>query len=149
MSMGTTIRFSRPRPVIRHARTKSTPEQESLEARRSLFILVGSFFVTAVVMCVVVVAMVASTWTGVIIMSAFVLVFALLKIVLADALIYAMLRYDATCVDVPVPPGHVPMKRYRRYAPFAQERGINRRRNSWPKPRKLRVASGDSYSRPL
>ncbi|HJU11551.1 MAG TPA: hypothetical protein VJ728_11775 [Candidatus Binataceae bacterium] len=147
--MGTTIKLSRPRAVIRHSRIKSTPEQESLEARRSLFILVGSFFVTAVVMCVVVVAMVASTWTGVIIMSAFVLVFALLKIVLADALIYAMLRYDATCVDVPVQPGPAPIKRYRRYAPFGQTRGINGRRNSSPEPRKLRVASGDSRSTPL
>jgi len=100
--MGSIIRFARPRPVIRHARAKVSVERESREARRSLFILVGSFFVTATVMCAVVVAMVSTTWTDVVIMSAFVLVFALLKIVLANALIYTMLRYDAASADPPV-----------------------------------------------
>src|SRR6516162_539565 len=99
--MGSIVRFARPRPVIRHSHSRGVPvERESIAARRSLFILIGSFFITSVVMCAVVVAMVARTWTGVLVMSAFVLVFALLKIVLADALIYAMLRYDATTADV-------------------------------------------------
>jgi protein-S-isoprenylcysteine O-methyltransferase Ste14 len=98
--MGSIVRFERPRPVIRHRRAKIAEEHESREARHSLFILIGAFFVTATVMCVVVVAMVSSTWTDVLLMSAFVLVFALLKIVLANALIYTMLRYDETSVDV-------------------------------------------------
>src|SRR5437763_1269551 len=95
-SMGSIVRFARPRPVIRQPRAKVAAEQESREAQRSLVILIGAFFVTATVMCAVVVAMVSSTWTDVVMMSAFVLVFALLKIVLANALIYTMLRYDAT-----------------------------------------------------
>jgi len=98
--MGSIIRFARPRPVIRQPRAKVAPDQESDEARRSLIILIGAFFVTAVVMCAAVVAMVSSTWTDVLMMSAFVLVFALLKIALANALIYTMLRYDATTADV-------------------------------------------------
>jgi hypothetical protein len=101
--MGSIIRFTRPRPVIRQPRAKVPVERESREARRSLFILIGSFFVTATIMCAAVVAMVSSTWTDVLIMSAFVLVFALLKIALANALIYAMLRYDAASVEAPVP----------------------------------------------
>ena len=92
--MGSIIKFARPRPVLRQPPAKAAIERESRETRRSLFILISSFFVTATVMCAVVVATVSSTWTDVIIMSVFVLVFALLKIVLANALIYAMLRYD-------------------------------------------------------
>ncbi len=111
--MGSIMKFARPRPFIRqhpHPRVtalaeqqasaaplalsrnkagegpRTAAEQEAREARRSLFILIGSFFVTATVMCGAVVAMVSSTWTDVIIMSAFVLVFALAKIVLANAL---------------------------------------------------------------
>jgi uncharacterized protein (DUF983 family) len=103
--MGSIIRFARPRPVIRQPRAKVAPDQESDEARRSLIILIGAFFVTAVVMCAAVVAMVSSTWTDVLMMSAFVLVFALLKIALANALIYTMLRYDATTADVPAGAG--------------------------------------------
>src|SRR5712692_7511738 len=113
--MGSIIRFARPSPLIRLPK-KVPAEQESREARRSLFILIGSFFVTAVVMCAAVVAMVSSTWTDVIIMSAFVLVFALLKIVLANALIYVMLRYDAETLNAPVQTGLVGS--YRRFAPI-------------------------------
>jgi hypothetical protein len=58
-------------------------------------------------MCAAVVAMVSSTWTDVIVMSAFVLVFALLKIVLANALIYTMLRYDAESLKVPTHSGMI------------------------------------------
>jgi membrane protein YdbS with pleckstrin-like domain len=105
--MGSIIRFARPRPLIRHPRAKIAGEQETLEARRSLFILIGSFFVTATVMCAAVVVMVSNTWTDVVIMSAFVLVFALLKIVLANALIYTMLRYDAETANVPLQAGVV------------------------------------------
>jgi uncharacterized membrane protein len=130
--MGSIVRLARPRPVIRHPRSKVAVEQESREAQRSLFILIGSFFVTALVMCASVVAMVSSTWTDVIIMSAFVLVFALLKIVLANALIFAMLRYDATNADPPV--GSRAIARYRRFALIRQPPGSRRGTN-------LRMAS--------
>jgi len=110
--MGSIVRYARPRPLIRHPLTTNALERESGEARRSLFILVGSFFVTAMVMCAAVVATASSTWTDVIVMSAFVLVFALLKIVLANALIYTMLRYDAATPEVPLPAS--PIRSYRR-----------------------------------
>jgi hypothetical protein len=92
--MGSIVTFARPRPLIRDSK-KIEPERESRDARRALFILIGSFSATALVMCVAVVAAVSSTWTDVLVMSAFVLVFALLKIVLANALMFAMLRADS------------------------------------------------------
>jgi hypothetical protein len=100
--MGSIIKFARPRPRIPDAPAKISPQRESRETHRSLFVLTGSFFITATVMCAVVVATVSSTWTDVLVMSAFVLVFALLKIVLANALIYTMLRYDAETANAPV-----------------------------------------------
>jgi hypothetical protein len=91
--MGSIVRFARPRPMIRLPQ-KAEAERESREAERSLFILIGSFFATALLMCAVVVAMVSKTWTDLIMISAFVFVFALVKIALANALIYVMVRYD-------------------------------------------------------
>ena len=111
--MGSVIRFARPRPLIRHAAAKSSVSAETREARRSLFILTGSFLVIAIVMCATVVVTVSSTWTDVIIMSAFVIVFALLKIVLANALIYTMLSYDAATAEARPPTDGAPS--YRRY----------------------------------
>lgn len=138
--MGSIVKFARPRPAIRNTRLKIASEHESLDARRSLFILIGAFFVTATVMCVAVVAMVSSTWTDVLVMSAFVLVFALLKIVLANALIYTMLRYDATTEDVPAQSRAIPG--YARVASIRQTPIINGRRSKSLKTNKLRVAIG-------
>jgi uncharacterized protein (DUF983 family) len=100
--MGSIVTFVRPRPLVR-APKRIEPERESRDARRALFILIGSFFATALVMCVAVVAAVSSTWTDVLVMSAFVLVFALLKIVLANALMFAMLRADSHDRTVVIP----------------------------------------------
>jgi hypothetical protein len=117
-------------------------ERESREAQRSLFILVGSFFVTATVMCAVVVAMVSTTWTDVFIMSAFVLVFALLKIVLANALIYTMLRYDAATAD---PPARAETIRgYPRFALIRQAPLVKGQRTGSLKTNKLRVATSNA-----
>jgi len=138
--MGTIVRFARPRPVIRHPRTKVAIERESLEARRALFILIGAFFVTATVMCATVVAMVSSTWTDVLIMSAFVLVFALLKIVLANALIYTMLRYDATTADVPTQTRAI--AGYARLVSIRQPPAVNGTRTRSLKTNKFKVATG-------
>jgi hypothetical protein len=135
--MGSIVRFARPRPVIRQSR-RVPVESESVAARRSLFILIGSFFITAVVMCAAVVAMVASTWTDVLIMSAFVLVFALLKIVLANALIYTMLRYDAATADVPTRTRAI--GRYHRFTSFRQLPVETASRTRSQKTGKLRVA---------
>lgn len=139
--MGSIVRFARPRPVIRHPRPIPV-ERESAAARRSLYILIGSFFITAVVMCAVVVAMVASTWTDVILMSAFVVVFALLKIVLADALIYTMLRYDSATAEVPIATRDD--GRYRRFASFRQFPIETKSRANSRKTGRLRVAVPNS-----
>src|SRR5215472_14664998 len=127
-SMGSTIRFLRPRPRIRHPQPKIAVDRETHEARRSLFILIGSFFLTATAMCAAVVVMVSHTWTDVIIMSAFVLVFALLKIVLANALIYTMLRYDAATTNVASPADTV--RSYRRFAPIRRAPAVKVRRRA-------------------
>ncbi len=134
--MGSIVKYARPRPLIRQPQAKIAVEQETREARRSLFILIGSFFVTATVMCAVVVAMVSSTWTDVIIMSAFVLVFALLKIVLANALIYTMLRYDAATTNLASPTGAV--RSYRRFEPIRQAPAVKVRQRASLKISKLR-----------
>jgi uncharacterized protein (DUF983 family) len=139
-SMGSIIRFAHPRPVIRQPRAKVAAEQESDEARRSLIILIGAFFVTATVMCAAVVAMVSSTWTDVLMMSAFVLVFALLKIALANALIYTMLRYDATTADVPARAGAT--GRYARFSSIRQPPGVKASQSRSPKVNKFRLATG-------
>ena len=139
--MGTIIRYARPRPLIRHPQAKSAVQRETREAHRSLFILIGSFFVTAMVMCAAVVVMVSNTWTDVIIMSAFVLVFALLKIMLANALIYTMLRYDAATADIPVRDEAV--RGYRRFAPIRQAPAVKVRERGSLKISRLRAATGN------
>ena len=140
--MSTIIRYARPRPLIRHPQAKSAVQRETREAHRSLFILIGSFFVTAMVMCAAVVVMVSNTWTDVIIMSAFVLVFALLKIMLANALIYTMLRYDAATGDIPVRTGAV--RGYRRFTPIRRAPPVKISGKGSLKISKLRPASGNA-----
>jgi hypothetical protein len=140
--MGSIVKYARPRPLIRQPRAKIAADQEMREARRSLHILIGSFFVTALVMCAVVVAMVSNTWTDVIIMSAFVLVFALLKIVMANALIYTMLSYDAATANVARPTDAV--KSYRRFAPIRRPPATKVRRRA--SITKLRDTTGSRQS---
>ena len=140
--MGSIMKFERPRPLIRRPRAKVAVEAETREARRSLFILIGSFFVTAVVMCAAVVVMASSTWTDVMVMSAFVLVFALLKIVLANALIYTMLRYDAESANVPRQAGVV--RGYRRFVPIRRAPSLKAAGRGAIKISKQRVATADA-----
>jgi len=140
--MGSIIRYARPRPLIHHPRAKNAVERETLEARRSLFILIGSFFVTATIMCAAVVVMVSSTWTDVIIMSAFVLVFALLKIMLANALIYTMLRYDAATANIPVRAGAG--RGYQRFSSIRKAPAIKVRGRGSLKIIKPRTATGNA-----
>lgn len=144
--MGSIIRFARPRPVIRQPRAKIDAERESREAQRSLLILIGSFFITAIVMCAAVVAMVSSTWTDVLMMSAFVLVFALLKIVLADALIYTMLRYDAATAKATAETGAVGS--YRTFAPIRKPPARGARRTGPLRTSDLRLATGKTRTTP-
>ena len=151
--MGTTVRFARPRQLIsKHPHTpdaqnhntggrgaRTALEHETREASRSLLILTSAFLVTATVMCGAVVAAVSSTWSDVIIMSAFVLVFALLKIALANALVYTMLRYDAATTS---PVHTVAARRYRRFASITQPQVANEQRRGSPKVGNLRIVTG-------
>jgi hypothetical protein len=70
-------------------------ESESREAARSMRVLLWTFALTAIAMCITVVACFASSWTQVMWISAFLLVFTLCKIGLANALFYVMVHYDA------------------------------------------------------
>lgn len=90
--MGSVVQLSH-RPARRNWQ-KPAPGAEADDAAKSIRILVGTFGATAIVMSVVVVAVASNTWTDVIVMSAFVIVFALTKIALADALFYVMIRSD-------------------------------------------------------
>jgi hypothetical protein len=139
--MGSIVKLARPRPLIRLPE-KLPAEREAAEARRALFILIGSFFGAAVVMCAAVVVMVSTTWTDVIVMSAFVLVFALLKIVLANALIYTMLRYDAA--DQKALAEADPVAPFRRLAPFRQAQTPKSRRANGGKTGTLKLATVNS-----
>lgn len=91
--MGSVVQLKRRPPRLPTVR-RPAADLETRESTRSLLILMGGFFFTAVVMCMAVVIAAASTWTDVAVISAFVIVFALLKIVLANALFWAMIRYD-------------------------------------------------------
>lgn len=57
-------------------------------------ILMGGFFGTALIMCVAVVIAASTTWRDVMVISFFVFVFALIKILMANALFFALIRYD-------------------------------------------------------
>jgi hypothetical protein len=134
--MGSIIRFAHPRPQIRLPGKPST-ERESREANRALFILIGSFFGTALLMCVVVVVMVSKTWADLVMISTFVFVFALLKVGLANALIYAMVRFDSAYAGPPTRDRAV--SRFR--SPTYRQPPKNRR-TSPLRSDKLRVAPG-------
>ena len=99
--MGSVIQISRRRPVRRIARPSPT-DTEGREAIRSLYILIGGFFATALIMCAAVVAALSNTWTDVLVISSVVFVFALVKIIIANVLMYVMIRADETAEQAPV-----------------------------------------------
>jgi nitrate/nitrite transporter NarK len=85
-------------------RERSGPS-EAIAAREeaaSLRILLWTFALAAIAMCLTVVVTLSRTWTEMLWVSAFVLVFALLKIALANALFYVMINYDKDARPVPV-----------------------------------------------
>src|SRR5271155_4098426 len=91
--MGSIVQLKR-RSFVRRPQ-KAPANAESRQAANSLLILISAFGATAIVMSIAVVVVASSTWTDVLVMSAFVFVFALAKIVLADVLFYLMMRSDA------------------------------------------------------
>jgi hypothetical protein len=90
--MGSLVQLSRRRPS--HGRLNFPSEAETRESSNSLFVLVGVFSAAAIAMSVALVVAASSTWADVTLISVFILVFALVKIALANALFYAMIRFD-------------------------------------------------------
>ncbi|HEX4209387.1 MAG TPA: hypothetical protein VHY56_03270, partial [Candidatus Binataceae bacterium] len=70
------------------------PSREAEESRRSLIVLVGTFTFAAVAMSVAVVVTASDSWAEAVPMIVCVVVFALLKVVLADAAFFGMLKAD-------------------------------------------------------
>jgi hypothetical protein len=95
--MGSVVELTRRRAaVIRPAaRPKAKPAREAEESRRSLIVLVGTFTLIAVAMSVAVVIAASSSWADAVPMILTIVVFALAKVVLADAAFFGMLRADA------------------------------------------------------
>lgn len=75
-------------------RADASAEITAREERTSLRVLLWTFALSAIAMCVTVVVTLARSWTEFWWISAFVLVFALLKIALANALFYVMINFD-------------------------------------------------------
>lgn len=92
--MGSIVQLSR-RSVSRQVPAASVEEREAREAKTALLILIGALTVAAIAMSAAVIATEANTWDDVMVMTAFVMVFALLKVGLANALFYVMMRADA------------------------------------------------------
>ena len=91
--MGLIVQFGRRRALDASTRTTSSQSHDADE-RRALVILAVVFAATAVAMGIAVVVAGSSTWTEAVPLIAFVVVFALTKVVLADALFYVMIRSD-------------------------------------------------------
>jgi hypothetical protein len=124
--MGSLVQLSRQRTVRRQSQN-SRDDAESRESAKSLLVLVAVFSGTAIAMSVAVIIAASNTWADVTLIASFVLVFALTKIVLANALFYAMTRYDETREKAVVKarPGaifrRIPPPRYRKVATAAKQ----------------------------
>ena len=90
--MGSVVQLTRRRPAAAKPKEKSAREAE--ESRRSLIVLVGTFTFAAVAMSAAVVIAASNSWAEAVPMIVCVVVFALLKVFLADAAFFGMLRAD-------------------------------------------------------
>ena len=100
--MGSLIQLNR-RPIAADRQSALSAPAESNEERRSLRILLWTFALSAIAMCATVVFMLSPHgWRDLLWISSFMLVFALAKIALAQALFYIMVSYDD---DSPANPG--------------------------------------------
>jgi hypothetical protein len=93
--MGSIVQLRR-RNFVRRVPLKAAAAVEARQSANSLLILISTFGVTALVMSIAVVVTASNTWNDVLVMSAFVFVFALAKIVMANALFYVMIKSDAS-----------------------------------------------------
>jgi hypothetical protein len=109
--MGAIVKFSRPvrirkaAPSFASAAREAIAEREAAAAREeaaSIKILLWTFALAAIAMCVTVVVTLARSWNELLWISAFVLVFAILKIALANALFYLMINYDKDRHEIPL-----------------------------------------------
>src|SRR6266851_2606591 len=92
--MGSLIQFNR-RPAAGERQLAPIARAESSEERRSLRILLWTFALSAIAMCATVVFTLSPHgWRDLLWISSFMLVFALAKIALAQALFYIMVNYD-------------------------------------------------------
>src|SRR5271170_7621009 len=90
--MGSVVQLARRRPAASKPKEKSAREAE--ESRRSLIVLVGTFTFAAVAMSVAVVIAASDSWAEAVPMILCVVIFALLKVVLAVAAFFGMLKAD-------------------------------------------------------
>jgi membrane glycosyltransferase len=93
--MGSVIQLSRHRPAIPNSQPIPAPRNHEDESWRSLVVLVMVFTLTAIAMSVSVVIAGSNSWAEAIPLIVFVVVFALTKVFLANALFYVMIRSDA------------------------------------------------------
>jgi hypothetical protein len=90
--MGLVVPLARRRLAASKPKEKSAREAE--ESRRSLIVLVGTFTFAAVAMSAAVVVAGSDSWAEAVPMILCVVIFALLKVVLADAAFFGMLKAD-------------------------------------------------------
>ena len=92
--MGSVVKLSRRRPIDPPVRRIRSTEQREAEDWRSLIVLATVFSATAVAMAIAVVVAGSSNWAEAIPLIACVVVIALTKVVLADAVFFIMIRSD-------------------------------------------------------
>jgi hypothetical protein len=93
--MGYVIQLGRHRPAVSPLLPVAAPRNHEDESWRSLLVLVVVFTATAIAMSMSVVLAGSDTWAEATPLIVFVVVFALTKVFLANALFYVMIRSDA------------------------------------------------------
>lgn len=100
--MGNVIEIRRYLPKDRLA--AAADESRERNEARSVRIALWGFLLTAVGLCAMVALALAKTWTELLIFSGILVIFALTKIFLANALFYMMMHYDKDARSQPGPP---------------------------------------------
>ena len=90
--MGSLVQLKRRYPAL--PSHNLSERAEARESTKSIVVLISVFSATALIMGAAVVAAASSTWADVGLISLFILVFALVKIALANALFYVMIKSD-------------------------------------------------------
>ena len=93
--MGSLIQLRRRGLAVSAPHRITAPRNHEDESWRSLIVLVAVFTVTAIAMSVSVVVAESNSWAEAVPLIVFVVVFALTKVFLANALFYVMIRSDA------------------------------------------------------